>query len=193
MITQKIKNLSPAEYLEIERKAQFKSDYYNGEMFALAGASFIHNRIAKNLTTSLNVQLKGKLCESFQSDLKIHILESELFTYPDIVVICEEPVFYDNEKDVVLNPIIIMEILSPSTENYDRGFKFELYRKLNSLKDYFLISQEKALIEHFSKNNDNSWTLKEYNNIDQSIIIESIDCNLKLDDVYYKVRFEELK
>ena len=189
----KVKKISSQEYLEIERKAQFKSEFYNGEMFALAGASFIHNKISSNIHISIGGQLKNKNCGIYQSDLKVKEQTSGLFTYPDLVVICGEPEFYDNGKDVVLNPTVIMEILSPSTENYDRGFKFELYRKLKSLKDFFLVSQEKVFIEHYSKNTDNSWTLNEYNNKEQSIIIKSIDCNLKLEDVYYKVNFEESK
>ena len=187
MSTQKIKKLTPEEYLEIERNAEFKSEYYNGEMFALAGASYVHNKISSNIHVSLANQLKGKVCQVFQSDLKIMEQISGLFTYPDIVTICGKPEFYDEEKDVIVNPTVIMEVLSKSTETYDRGFKFELYRRIDTLKDYFMVSQEKVSIEYYSRNADNSWTLKEFNDINQSIEIKSIECILELKDVYYKV------
>lgn len=187
MSTQKIKKLTPEEYLDIERNAEFKSEYYNGEMFALAGASYVHNKISSNIHVSLANQLKGKECQVFQSDLKTKEQVSGLFTYPDIVLICGEPEFYDEEKDVVVNPTVIMEILSKSTETYDRGFKFELYRRIKSLKDYLMVSQDKISIEYYSRNTDNSWTLKEFSNINQSIELKSIDCILDLKDVYLKI------
>lgn len=187
MSTQKVIKLSPEQYLEIERKAEFKSEYYNGEMFGLAGASLSHNKISSNIHVSLANQLKGKICEVFQSDLKIKV--TNLFTYPDIVVIYGEPEFYDDEKDVVTNPTLIMEVLSKSTENYDRGSEFELYRKILSLKDYFFVSQEKVSVEYYSKNPDDSWTLKEFYDIDQTIQIESIGCKLQLKEVYFRVKF----
>lgn len=189
MSTQKARKLTEKEYLQIERKAEFKSEYYNGEVFALAGASLEHNRISKNITKSLSNQLNNKPCESFQSDLKVKEQTSGLFTYPDIVVICGEPVFYDQEKDTVTNPTVLMEVLSPSTEGYDRGFKFELYRKIKSLKDYLLISQEKTSIEYYTRLSDGSWNLKEYTDKSQSIDIKSIECSLDLNEVYYNVKF----
>lgn len=191
MSTQKIKKLTPEEYLNIERNAEFKSEYYNGEMFALAGASYIHNKISSNLHVSLANQLKGKTCQVFQSDLKIREQISGLFTYPDVVVICGEPEFYDDEKDVVVNPTVIMEVLSKSTETYDRGFKFELYRSIETLKDYFMISQDKISIEYYTRNADNSWTLNEFKEINQCIEIKSIECILELKDVYYKVELKK--
>lgn len=187
MSTQKIKKLTPEEYLEIERNAEFKSEYYNGEMFALAGASYVHNRITRNISKALGLQLKGKVCEEFQSDLKIKEKISGLFTYPDVVVIRGEPEFYDDEKDVVFNPAVIMEVLSKSTETYDRGFKFEWYRRIETLKDYFMVSQDKISIEYYTRNDDDSWTLKEFKKINQNIEIKSIGCILELKDVYYKV------
>ncbi len=187
MSTQKIKKLTPEEYLEIERNAEFKSEYYNGEMFALAGASYVHNRITRNISKALGLQLKGKVCEEFQSDLKIKEKISGLFTYPDVVVIRGEPEFYDDEKDVVVNPAVIMEVLSKSTETYDRGFKFEWYRRIETLKDYFMVSQDKISIEYYTRNDDDSWTLKEFKKINQNIEIKSIGCILELKDVYYKV------
>lgn len=187
MSTQKIKKLTPEEYLNIERNAEFKSEYYNGEMFALAGASYIHNKISSNIHVSLANQQKGKTCQVFQSDLKIREKISGLFTYPDVVVICGEPEFYDEEKDVVVNPAVIIEVLSKSTETYDRGFKFELYRRIETLKDYFMVSQDKISVEYYSRNADNSWILKEYNDLNQSIDIKSIGCILELKEVYYKV------
>lgn len=187
MSTQKIEKLTPEEYLNIERNAEFKSEYYNGEMFALAGASYVHNRITRNISKALGLQLKGKDCEEFQSDLKIKEQISGLFTYPDVVVICGEPEFYDDEKDVVVNPTVIMEVLSKSTETYDRGFKFELYRRIDTLKDYFMVSQDKISIEYYTRNDDDSWILKEYKDLNQSIEIKSTGCILELKDVYYKV------
>ena len=191
MSTQKVKKITPEEYLEIERNSQFKSDYYNGEMFGLAGASYAHNKITRNISKFIGNQLTDGSCEEFQSDLKVKELESNLFTYPDIVVVCGEPEFYDEEKDVITNPTLIIEVLSKSTENYDRGFKFELYRRIKSLKDYFLVSQEKISIEYYSRNPDESWTLKEFHDLKQTINIESIKCSLSLKEVYHKIKFEK--
>ena len=125
-------------------------------MFALAGASYVHNRITRNISKALGLQLKGKVCEEFQSNLKIKEKISGLFTYPDVVVIRGEPEFYDDEKDVVINPAVIMEVLSKSTETYDRGFKFEWYRRIETLKDYFMVSQDKISIEYYTRNDDDS-------------------------------------
>ena len=152
--------LTPEEYLEIEEKANYKSEYYNGETFALAGASINHNRIAGNLYANLNIALRGKSCEAFMADMRLWIKKEDLFTYPDVMVICGEPKFYQERKDTIVNPILIIEVLSDSTEIYDKGQKFVFYRSIPTLQDYIVIDQKRVQIEHHHKINDFEWHSK---------------------------------
>ncbi|MEI7813092.1 MAG: Uma2 family endonuclease [Ignavibacteria bacterium] len=187
MQTQKNKYITPEEYLEIERKAEFKSEYYNGEMFALAGAGRQHNIININIGSSLNNQLKDKPCEVYVNDMRVFIDELKFYTYPDVVVVCGEPEFKSNENpDTLINPVIIIEILSKSTEKYDKGTKFNFYRRISSLREYILVYQDEFLVEQFIKITENEWKLKIYNKPNMTVLLESIDCHLPVQDVYHK-------
>ena len=179
---------SPEEYLALERAANFRSEYFNGEIFAMAGESPNHGRIKMDAATALNTQLQGKSCETFTSDTKVRTPGINIFGYPDILVVCGNLVFHDQFKDVVLNPKVIIEVLSPSTELYDRGEKFASFRQLESLTDYLLIAQDKVRIEHYVRHGK-FWMLSEENDLTQNISIESIECSLPLKDVYARVRF----
>jgi Uma2 family endonuclease len=185
--------ITPEEYLELERKAEFKSEYLNGEIFAMAGASprhvLIHVLIMDNLVIELGAQLKGKSCRVFSSDLRVKIPVTGLYTYPDVVILCDKPQYDDKQKDTVTNPTVIIEILSKSTKDYDRGEKFEHYRSIESFTDYVLVAQDKFHVEHFAKQADGSWLLKETNNLEDSIKIDSINCGLKLMDIYANYDF----
>ena len=176
--------ISKEDYLLYERAADTKHEYFQGEIFAMSGASFKHNRISTNAIFSLRSSLKGKNCFPYGSDLRIHIPENSLFTYPDISVICGEIESTDDKFDTATNPKVIFEILSPSTKNYDKGGKFSLYRQIYSLQDYILIDSESVMVEKFSKNDDGSWTLHEFKNINDSFLIRSIEVNLLLSDLY---------
>ena len=179
-----VKYLTEKEYLAFERSALDKHEYYQGEIFAMSGASFKHNLIESNLRGLLNNFLKGKKCREFGSNLRIHIPSNTLYTYPDIIVICDDPVFVDNEFDTITNPAIIIEILSPSTSNYDRGSKFELYRDILTLKEYVLIDSKKVHVVVYTKNNDKTWTLSETKKSSDNINLHSIDFTSLVADIY---------
>lgn len=179
-----VKYISEKEYLAFERNALDKHEYYQGEVFAMSGASFKHNLIESNLRLALGKFLKGKKCREFGSNLRIHIPSNTLYTYPDIIVMRDEPAFVDNEFDTITNPSIIIEILSPSTANYDRGAKFELYRDILSLKEYVLIDSKNFHVVVYTNNNNNTWTLTETKNHLDTIHLSSINFNVALADIY---------
>ena len=180
--------LTPEQYLEIERKAEFKSEYYNGEMFAMAGAKSSHNLINTNLTRELSLQLRSRPCRVYSSDQRVWVAPTGLYTYPDLVVVCGEPRLQDGVLDTLLNPTVIVEVLSPSTEAYDRGRKFGNYRTIESLKAYLMVSSELIGAELYTRQPDNRWQLTaEANKLENTIEIELIGCRLKLADIYEKV------
>lgn len=172
------------EYLELENAAIEKHEFYKGEIFAMSGAKITHNIIAGNVFGSLDNNLKGKHCRPFNSDQRIHIEKNSLFTYPDISVICGDPITFNNDDWNITNPVVIVEVLSASTKSYDRGEKFKLYRDIESLKDYILIDSESVNIEVFQINFNNYWELKEYKNIEDTIFIKSIEVNLAVREIY---------
>lgn len=178
------------EYLAQERAAEDKSEFFNGEIFAMTGASRNHNRVNVNITTMLNVQLKGRPCDVFASDMRVKVAPSGLYTYPDVVVVCGEPDFEDAHVDTLLNPALMVEVLSKSTEGYDRGRRFEHHRKLVSLSEYLLIAQDKVHVEHYVRQPDNQWLLSETDNPHDTIDLASIGCRLPLADVYDRVEIE---
>ncbi len=176
--------ITPEQYLELERAALEKHEYYQGEIFAMSGASFRHNVIFKNTYLKLGVKLAGKPCQPYGSDLRIHIPSNSLFTYPDISIICGKPEMTDEVMDTVKNPTVIIEILSKSTQDYDKGQKFTLYRDIESLKEYILIDSQSVRVEKYCKNSDGSWTLRDYKDIEDTFIIESIGEDMSLADIY---------
>lgn len=178
------------EYLASERAAEYKSEYFDGEIFAMTGASRRHNIVSINVSTALNTQLKGRPCEAYAGDMRVKVAPSGLYTYPDIVVVCGEPKFEDEHVDTLTNPTLIVEVLSKSTEGYDRGRKFEHYRKLESLAEYLLIAQDKVHVEHYVRQSDNQWLLSETDDAQDAIELPSISCRLALADAYDKVSFD---
>ena len=186
----KDKRYTAAEYLELERQAQYKNEFIDGEIFAFAGASEAHNLIATNLTIALGSQLKGKPCKLYSSDMRVQLSESRRYTYPDVVICCGEAEFIDEKRDTLTNPTLIVKILSPLTEGYDRGEKFESYRQLGSLQTYVLISQARPFVEVFERQEDNRWLLSEYKGLVTDVPLSSIGCSLQLREVYDKIDFE---
>ncbi|MBF0121385.1 MAG: Uma2 family endonuclease [Desulfobacterales bacterium] len=175
------------EYLEMERDSEIKHEYYQGEIFAMAGASYKHNSIVSNVIRELGNQLRKKPCQVLPGDMKIHIKDTDKYVYPDVIVVCGEKKFLDDKKDVLMNSTVIIEVLSDSTESYDRGDKFAYYRNLDGLKEYLLISQKRKKMEKFLKDKDGFWHFFETDNNNNEMILESIECKLCLNDVYEKV------
>jgi Uma2 family endonuclease len=172
------------EYLELERAASEKSEYYKGEIFAMSGPKYTHVLISRNIYGELINKLKGTPYQPLGSDMRIHIPKNTLFTYPDISVFCGEPEFLNNDEWNLLNPTVIIEVLSPSTKNYDRGDKFNLYRDIPSLREYILVDSETISIEAFYINAHGLWELKEHKKIEETLQIKTIKVALKLDDIY---------
>lgn len=187
MTAQPKRYITEQEYIEVERESVIKHEYYDGEVYAMTGASRIHNLIAGNTLASLHGQLRRKPCQVFPSDMRVKIQQTGLHTYPDLVIICGEPRFTDDALDTLLNPLVLIEILSPSTERYDRGMKFQHYRTIESLQDYILIAQDEHHIEHYSRQDNGQWLLQEAAGIEARLTISSIEGVLLLADVYEKV------
>ena len=179
--------ITPEEYLAIERRAEYKSEYFNGEMFAMAGASERHVLIVTNLVIELGGQLRGRPCTVYSTDLRVQVSPTGLYTYPDVVVVCGQARFADDQKDTLLNPTLIIEVLSDSTKDYDRGGKFQHYRTLASLTEYVLVSQETCHVERCVRQPENRWLLSETNEVKDTIHLSSIGCDLVLAEVYDKV------
>ena len=176
------------EYLAMEEAATEKHEYYKGEIFAMSGPKVPHNTISINMLVELGNKLKGKKCRPFSSDQRIHIETNTLFTYPDISIICGEPETLNNDNWNVLNPAIIIEVLSPSTRNYDRGEKFKLYRDIPALKEYILVDSETIHIEIFRLNDSNHWELEEYDAVEEMLYIKTINERISLADIYAGVQ-----
>jgi Uma2 family endonuclease len=187
-MTSQPKNLlTPEEYLAIERNAEFKSEYFAGEMFAMAGASRQHNLIVSNLIRMLGNQLLERECNVYPSDMRVKITKTGKYTYPDVAISCSEELFEDEYKDTLLNPVVIIEVLSESTEAYDRGKKFENYQNIDSLHEYVLVAQEPCRIEQYIRQNDKAWTYFEFHEANDIVQLTTIKCELSLKDVYAKV------
>lgn len=178
------------EYLAMENAAVEKHEYYRGEIFAMSGAKVAHNQISGNLYASLHNKLKGNNCRPYNSDQRIHIKANTLFTYPDISIVCGEIITLDNDNWNVTNPTIIMEVLSPSTKNYDRGEKFMLYRDIPTLKEYILVDSESIHLEVFRLNDLHRWELEEYNSLQGNLHIKAINEIISVADIYESVRME---
>jgi Uma2 family endonuclease len=182
--------ISVEAYLEMENASVEKHEYYQGEVFAMSGAKVPHVMICDNMLTTLKQKLKGRLCRPFGSDLRIHVEANTFFTYPDISIVCGDVVTLNNDNFNVLNPSVIIEVLSNSTKNYDRGDKFKLYRDIPTLKEYVLVDSESVGVEIFRLNASRHWELEEYGKDDEGFTIQTVDVFLLLSDVYEGVKLQ---
>ena len=183
--------LTPEEYLAKERKALTKSEYRNGQIYAMPGASRKHNLITVHIVGELYIQLRDRSCEVYPSDMRVKVSAAGLYTYPNVIVVCDEPRFDDTHFDTLLNPTVLIEVLSPSTAAYDRGDKFAAYQKLDSLREYVLISQDSVCVEHYLRQ-DQAWDLTEFRSLNDMFHLVSIGCTLSLQAIYAKVQFSEI-
>jgi len=182
--------ITPEEYLALERKAEYKSEYFEGEIFAMSGASPTHNQITANVLAEIHAQFKKRPCRLYVNDMRVKVSPTGLYTYPDIVALCDKPRFDDAQQDTLLNPSVLIEVLSDSTANSDRGAKFKHYRTLDSLKEYLLVAQDEYHIEHYVRQATYQWLLSETSNLQAVIELPSINCRLALTDIYDKVEIE---
>ncbi len=188
-LPQEITFLAADEYLEMEEHAQYKSEYYHGELFAMSGASFNHNLIAANMFMALGASLGRSDCFVLGSDMKIEVDKALHYTYPDLSIVCGDVRFAANRNDTISNPVVIAEILSKSTKDYDRGSKFTAYRNISSLKDYILVDQYSPHVEYFFKDEKGRWSLEEYYGADDCFIIKSVNAEISMKQIYHRVKF----
>jgi len=187
-MSQQIKTfISPEEYLRLERQSEHKSEYLNGEIFAMTGASRKHNLITINISSSLHSQLTGRPCEVYAADMRVKVGAQGLYTYPDVAVVCGEPRFEDEVVDTLLNPTVLIEVLSQSTERYDRIAKSSYYRTIESLAEHLLVAQDEVRLEQYVKQPNGQWALVEYTTPDDIAQLASIDCSLRLSEIYDKI------
>lgn len=179
--------ITPEEYLAIERAAEYKNEYVNGEIFAMTGASRKHNLIAGNIFGELREQLKGKPCEVYPGEMRVKAPAARSYVYPDVVVVCGEPQFEDGYLDTLLNPTLVVEVLSKSTEPYNRLAKSAYYRTIESLTDYLLVAQEEYRVEQYVKQADGRWLLSDVRSLENAIELEGIGCSLALRDLYDRI------
>ncbi len=191
MSTVRQPKMTEAEYLAIERAARTKSDFYAGEMYAMAGAKRNHNLVVTNVVAALHRQLLQRPCELYSNDMRVRVNPAGLFTYPDAVVVCGQIEFLDEKDDTLLNPTLIVEVLSESTASYDRGFKASCYRRLPSLREYLLIEQDLPLVERYVRTAKGKWLLDEASELSQTLELEAIACELSLAGVYDKISFNQ--
>ncbi len=179
---------TPEEYLALERESPTKSEYVNGRIYAMGGASRRHNLISGNIFARLRTQLSGRPCEAYVNDMRVKVDATGLYTYPDVAVVCGQAKLEDDHFDTLLNPTLIVEVLSRSTEAYDRGEKFAHYRQLESLREYVLVAQDRLRVELYTRQGE-QWVLSEFSTVDSIAPLESIGCTLAVHDVYEQVDF----
>ena len=183
---------TPEEYLLLEENAEYKSEYRNGEIIAMTGVTTNHNEIAINLCAHLKFGLRGKNYRLFMGDVRVWIERPNMYTYPDLMIIEGKPIYQGSAKTVVTNPSLIVEVLSKSTQNYDRTDKFDYYRCIPEFKEYILIDQYKYSVQQFAKNSDNKWVITDYQGEDAVLKLESVDFEISFQDIYEGVEFEAI-
>lgn len=190
MATQLNTFVSPEEYLAVERESDTKSEYFEGVVYAMTGASLRHIQIVSNLTTELTTQFRARPCRALANEMKVRLPDSRKFFYPDVTVVCGKPLFHDERTDIILNPVLVIEVLSPSTEAFDRGAKFQAYQMLDSLNEYVLVAQDRAVVEQYVRQSDGKWTYVAVIGLESSLQLPSVECTLNLSAVYDKVEFD---
>ncbi len=181
------------EYIMIERGGETRSEFLDGEIYAMAGATLPHVTIGNNLTVAVGVRIKGTNCQGMSYDMKVSAGAGRLYAYPDYLIVCGEPQFRDDQTDILNNPSVIFEILSPSTEQYDRVTKFDIYKMVDSLREYVLIAQDTPRVEHFARLSDGSWSENVLVGLGVELSLETVAVNVALRDLYDRVTFPEVR
>jgi Uma2 family endonuclease len=189
MSTLTVTHVTPEEYLAAERLSETRSEYLDGGVYPMTDGSINHITIVANLTAELVTRLRGRKCIVLPNEMKVRLQQARKFFYPDLAVVCGEPQFHDDRKDIITNPDLVIEVLSPSTEAFDRGAKFQAYQTIESLREYVLVSQDSPAIERYVRNGDGSWQYKSVVGLKGSLTLPSIECTLNLGAVYDKVDF----
>lgn len=189
MVADPQKIYSPQQYVALERAAEWKSEFFNGQIYAMAGGSPTHAQLTINVGSLLHQQLRGQSCRTFSSDLRVQISATGAFVYPDVTVACPPLHFSDEDDYALTNPVVVIEVLSPSTEAHDRGAKWGHYQQISSLRDYILVAQDQARLEHYSRQDDGSWRYHVVQNAESAVQLDSIGCHLNIGDVYEGVEF----
>ena len=194
MAPQSLPDYSFDDYLVIERDAiDEKNEFVAGRVYAMTGATYNHNLIVSNLSRILGNQLETRSCTVLTSDMRVRIEEADACKYPDIITLCGEPQFYDERQDILVNPTLLVEVLSPSTEAYDRGGKFAIYRTLRCLREYVLVAQDRFSVEVFTRQDDNRWLLSAFSEAGDEAVFDAIGCRVPLRGIYEKVRFQSIE
>ncbi len=188
-LAQRLPHISETEYLRLERESETRSEYFQGEVFAMAGGSPEHSVIATNIAREVSAALKASKCVTYNADLRVKVEKTGLLTYPDLSVVCGEPKFLPEDRHTLLNPTVLVEVVSESTEAYDRGKTFEHYRQISSLQEYLLVSQTEPRIEQFIRQPNGDWTLREASGVKAELRLPSLEIVLKLSEVFAKVTF----
>ncbi len=187
MASNPVTKVAEEEYLAFDRASEFRNELLDGEIVAMSGGSMDHARLGMSISNQLyNARLQGSDCETFASDFRVRV-SSRMYTYPDAIVVCGKPLLADGRKDTLLNPRVIVEVLSPTTEHYDRGLKFQYYRAMESLQDYILVSQDQIRIEQFTRGDARSWTLRDYQSVEETLRIESVGVSIPIARIYERV------
>jgi Uma2 family endonuclease len=187
MASNPVTRVTEEEYLAINRATEVRSEFFDGEMFAMSGGSMRHAQLQANLHGELYVALRGKDCRAFTSDFRVRVSPGRMYAYPDITVVCGRPLLAGEHQDILANPTVIIEVLSPSTEYCDRGVEFQRYRAIETLKDYILVSQDEIRIEQYTRGGANTWTLRDYQRPEEELQIPSIGISLPLERIYDRV------
>ena len=186
MASNPVSKLTEEQYLSMERAAEFCSEFLNGQMFARSGGSMNHAGLQTNILVEISIALRGGGCEAFSSDFRVKV-SSGMYTYPDVSVVCGKPLVAGEHEDNLLNPAVVFEVLSPSTEKYDRGLKFQHYRTIASLQDFILVDQSQIRIEQYTRQPDNSWMLRDYQRPEEELRIDSIGVSIPLQQIYDRI------
>jgi Uma2 family endonuclease len=187
MSTQPEHQYTPEDYLVFDRASENKNEFLDGVIYAMGGATARHVQIVGNVARELGNQLRDKPCVVYSADLRVQVSQGGLYAYPDVVIVCGDPTFIDSNLDTLTNPLLIVEVLSDSTKNYDRGEKFERYRSIKSFREYLLIAQDKVHVEQYIRQDDGSWVLRETNNLSDIIELDSIACRIPVAEIYLKI------